>query len=79
MLSLNVPTYTYQVTYFMVRRIVLDGKTTGKYLKGDDCVAMESGLGMWTTSVNPPLDLPVWLISGLKKLAHFNFGKVMLG
>lgn len=79
MLSLNVPTYTSQVTYFMVRGIVLDGKATGKYLKGDDGVAMESGLGMWTKSASSPLDLPVWLISGLKKLAHFNFGKVMLG
>ena len=78
-LSLNVSTYTCQVMCFMVKRTVLDGKVTGRYHKADECAAMESGLVMWKTSANPLLGLPVWCLSGIKKVDCFSYGIVTLG
>lgn len=78
-LNSSVPTYTFQVMYFMGIRIVLNGKVTGRYRKADDFVARESGSVMWTIPANPLLDLPIWGISGIRKEAYFNFGKMVLG
>ena len=77
--SFNVRTCIDQVTYFMERRIALDGKATGRYLRAVGFVAMESGLVMLTTSAKLLLDLSAWKIGGIRKVANYNFGRIKHG